>query len=88
MLLPQIKTDKYTSLELLVMQTDYQAPDIKFLQDRFDSISSSFDKALKDDLEIRELRKIFHEMRMLYTRIIELKQTTGIQSGAFQADQS
>jgi hypothetical protein len=62
------------------MQTNYSAYDISALQTQFELKSLEFDQALKKDKELSELKKIFHEMRELHTRIVDLRQRNRMQA--------
>lgn len=62
------------------MQKDFTTYDISALQTQFELKSLEFDQALKKDKELSELKKIFHEMRELHTRIADLRQRARMQA--------
>ena len=62
------------------MQKDQSTYDISALQTQFELKSLEFDQALKKDKELNELKKIFHEMRELHTRITDLRQRNRMQT--------
>jgi hypothetical protein len=62
------------------MQNDYTTYDISALQTQFELKSLEFDQALKKDKELSELKKIFHEMRELHTRIADLRHRNRMQA--------
>jgi hypothetical protein len=78
LLLPHPETDKYSSTNFSVMEKDYSSFDINALQAEFELKCSQFDEAIKKNKELAELRKIFHEMKILHTRIAQWRHCTGV----------
>jgi hypothetical protein len=47
------------------MQSSDQHSDRSSLQQQLELLTEKFDKALKQDMELGELKKIFHEMKIV-----------------------
>ena|SRR3982751_607207 len=78
LLLHHPDTDKYTSANFSVMEKDYSSFDINALQAEFELKCSQFDEAIKKEKDLAELKKIFHEMKILHTRIAEWRHRLGV----------
>ncbi len=55
------------------MQSPDLTSEILFLQNQLKTISTAFDDAIKKDVELAELKIIFHEMKKLQSRLDSLK---------------
>ena len=60
------------------MQAEKLSYDVMILQAQFEQKSSEFDQAVKKDKVLDELKRIFHEMKILHAKIAELKQLSGV----------
>jgi hypothetical protein len=54
------------------MKKNELQPDIASLEDQLKSKTEIFDKALKKNMCLDELRKLFHELRILKEKVDEL----------------
>ena len=54
------------------MQSAELQPEIVSLQIQLDSLKGEFDDALNHNVELLEVKKIFHEMKILQDRIDDL----------------
>lgn len=54
------------------MQSPELSSEILLLQQQLESVTKVFDAALKKDLQLSELKIIFHEMKLLRARLDEL----------------
>jgi hypothetical protein len=62
----------YEPSNLSVMQSAELQPEIVSLQIQLDSLKGKFDDALNHNVELLEVKKIFHEMKILQDRIDDL----------------
>ena len=58
------------------MQSPDLSSEITFILSRIDSLTEAFDKAIAKDAERRELKKNFHEIRVLRARLDQLDIST------------
>jgi flagellar motor switch protein FliG len=54
------------------MQPENQISEISALQFQIESLSASFDQAIKKDLELAETKKIFRELKKVKEQLDEL----------------
>jgi hypothetical protein len=54
------------------MQSPDLSSEITFILSQINSLTEAFDQAIAKDTELRELKKIFHEIRMLRARLDQL----------------
>ncbi len=55
------------------MQPPDQTSEIILLQQQLESITKAFDIAVKKDMQLGELKTIFHEMKILQARLNDLE---------------
>ncbi len=58
------------------MQPPDLSSEILLLQQQLESITKAFDLAVKKDMQLGELKTIFHEMKVLQARLNDLKADT------------
>jgi hypothetical protein len=55
------------------MQPPDKSSEILLLQQQLESVTKAFDLAVKKDMQLGELKTIFHEMKILQARLNDLQ---------------